>query len=92
MSNQIIPKPPTGVQCLPDTDRYANRFDVRSQSSNRMYRISYDKSDGMRCWVCSCPGYLRHGHCKHTTSIGLSPVRSTRPVFKTKTDRSNLNG
>ena len=60
-----------GVQLLPDSDRYKCRFTVRSESSNRLYMISFDVANGAGYWKCSCPGYLRTGQCKHLTAMGL---------------------
>ena len=63
------------IQFLPDDTRYKARFDIRSSSSNHIYRISFDSASGALYWKCSCPGYIRHGHCKHLNSMNL-PGRS----------------
>ena len=65
-------------QVLPDDTRYKCRFDVKSESSNRLYRISFDSAAGALYWKCSCPGYIRHGHCKHLRAMNL-PGRSHGP-------------
>lgn len=31
---------------LPDNDRYTNRFEVKSESSNRLYIVAQNKSTG----------------------------------------------
>ena len=54
---------------LEDNAAWTNRFQVKSQSSDRIYIIAQSKKS--RFWACSCPGFLRYKHCKHTTSLGL---------------------
>ena len=60
-----------GLNALPDTDRYKVRFEVRSQSSDQIYRVSFDAAPGAGYWVCSCRGAISHGSCKHLESAGL---------------------
>jgi hypothetical protein len=55
----------------PDDKRYKCRFDIRSESGNRIYRISFDSAPGAMYWKCSCPGCIAHGHCKHLRAMGL---------------------
>lgn len=57
------------VVTYPDSQRYRGGFGVRSASSNRIYKISFDMA-GLY-WVCSCAGCIRHGQCKHLTAAGL---------------------
>ncbi len=54
---------------LPDNDQWENRFEIRSESSNRIYVIAQNKKK--RHWGCSCPGYKIHRRCKHLETIGL---------------------
>lgn len=56
---------------FPDDERYKARFEIRSESSDRRYRISFDSASGAGYWTCSCPGNIRHGSCKHLESMGL---------------------
>ena len=58
-----------GMKALPDTDRYKKRFEVNSESSNRIYRLSFDVAGPY--WTCSCPGNIKHGQCKHLDAIGV---------------------
>lgn len=75
-SNAIVPALPRGVARVePDDARWANKFEVKSASSNRLYRIAYDKSPGAGWYMCSCPGCISHGSCKHLENIGLHPTR-----------------
>jgi len=65
-------KPTIYVQpemALPDTDQWQNRFNVKSESSNRLYVISQNKKG--RYWGCSCPGWKAHRTCKHLSTLGL---------------------
>ena len=52
-----------GVALLPDNDRYTNRIEIKSETSNRLYVIASNKSTGV--WSCSCPGWIIHRKCKH---------------------------
>lgn len=54
---------------LPDTDQWQFRFQVQSESSNRLYTISQHKRH--RHWGCSCPGWKAHRKCKHLAALGL---------------------
>jgi hypothetical protein len=66
------PKPPgNSVMEFPDSDRYKFGFGVASSSSKRIYKISFDTAPGAMYWVCSCPGAISHGDCKHLSSCGL---------------------
>jgi len=59
------------IQILPDDTRYKCRFDIRSSSSERIYRISFDSAPGALYWKCSCPGNIRTGNCKHLKAMNL---------------------
>lgn len=54
---------------LPDTDQWQFRFNVRSETSNRLYTIAQNKKK--RHWGCSCPAWKRYRHCKHLDAIGI---------------------
>lgn len=54
---------------LPDNDQWQFRFNVESESSNRLYVIAQHKKK--KHWACSCPGWKRHRHCKHLQAIGV---------------------
>jgi hypothetical protein len=56
-----------GSTLLPDNDRWTNRFEIRSQSSDRRYTIAQQRADGV--WGCSCPGWTHHRRCKHLTDV-----------------------
>lgn len=61
--NVLTVKKPSGSIALPDNDQWTNRFEIRSESSNRVYVVAQNKKTGK--WGCSCPGYLSKRKCKH---------------------------
>jgi len=65
----LIVRKPFGSVALPDNDQWMNRFEIRSESSNRIYIIAQNKRN--KHFGCSCPGYKRYRKCKHLESIGL---------------------
>lgn len=68
MTMHLISRPSNSL-ALPDNDNYQNRFQIKSQSSGRIYLVAQHKT-GL-WWACSCPGWIRHKHCKHLEAIGL---------------------
>lgn len=56
-----------GSTLLPDNDRWTNRFQVKSASSDSLYVIAQQRADGV--WGCSCPGWRHHRRCKHLTDV-----------------------
>ncbi len=68
---KITFSPPAGAITYPDSSRYKGGFGVRSSSGNKIYKISFDAAPAMHCWVCSCPGNISHGQCKHLSALGL---------------------
>lgn len=71
------------LECLTDTSQYKNRFQIKSESSNRLYVVAQRISDDVL--TCSCPGWIRarNGHlnrkCKHTDV--LSPLLAAAEKF-----------
>ena len=65
------------IATLPDTPRFKNRIDVRSDHSGRVYRVSYDNAPGAGYWSCSCMGCVTHGTCRHLEEIGVSGRKDT---------------
>jgi hypothetical protein len=60
--------------CLADNKQWTNRFEIRSSSSGRVYRVAQHKTG--RYWGCSCPSYCygRKGSksCKHLSALSLT--------------------
>jgi hypothetical protein len=77
------------LETHPDTPRFKCRFDIGSASSSRIYRVSYDAAPGAGYWTCSCPGNIRHGHCKHLEAMGL-PGRKQKRTLAAKEWRRRL--
>lgn len=68
----VKPKPPRfALATYPDTDRYKCRFELKSETSDQIYRLSFDAAKGAGYWTCSCRGNIAHGQCKHLTACGL---------------------
>lgn len=80
--NKLVFKPPRGAVALPDTERYKGRFEIGSASSDRIYRISFDVA--LMAWVCSCPGAITHGQCKHLSAAGLKGRKYGRQEHEAK--------
>lgn len=57
---------------MPDNDQWHHRFEIHSESSNRVYVIAQHKTK--RYWGCSCPGWKAHRTCKHLQAMNL-PVK-----------------
>jgi uncharacterized Zn finger protein len=78
MSNLPALRLPHGSDLLPDNGQWRYRFELRSESSNRIYIVAQKKSD--ESWGCSCPGWKRHRKCKHLTAVGLPSHEAPYPI------------
>jgi hypothetical protein len=58
---------------LPPNTLWENRFEIKSESSERIYVVAQNKQK--RFWGCSCPAWRIHRHCKHLNVIGLRDPR-----------------
>lgn len=66
---------------LPDNRDYTNRFEIRSETSQRKYVVSQHR--GKRHWCCSCPAWLTRRACKHLEALGLpNHERPYEPVIE----------
>jgi hypothetical protein len=79
---------PAGAVALPDNTLWCDRFEICSETSDRVYIIAKNKKSGK--YGCSCPSYRVRRYCKHLTSgCGLSlaqihgnELEDKRPVRK----------
>lgn len=69
MSKEVVLHIPRSAVMLPDNDQWENRFEIRSESSSRVYVVSQNIKK--RHWGCSCPSYRVRRACKHLRAIGL---------------------
>ena len=60
---------PSDALTLPDNDKWQFRFEVHSETSNRVYVIAQHKEK--KHWGCSCMGWKRFRKCKHLEAIGV---------------------
>ncbi len=54
---------------LPDNALWENRFEIHSETSNRVYIVAQNKSK--KHFACSCPGWKRYRKCKHLRALSL---------------------
>lgn len=54
---------------LADNAQWTNRFEITSESSDRVYVVSQNKD--RRHWGCSCPAWRTRRACKHLDALGL---------------------
>jgi hypothetical protein len=66
--NALVIRVPQSAM-LPDNGQWTNRFEVKSESSNRVYVIAQNKTK--RHWGCACPGWCNRRKCKHLAALGL---------------------
>lgn len=60
---------PPGAKRLPDNAEWTNRFEIKSESSDRLYVVSQNKQK--RHWACSCPAWRTRRACKHLKVLQL---------------------
>lgn len=56
-----------GLTVLPDSDQWKNRFEIHSETSDRVYIIAQRANQSE--WGCSCPSWRVRRTCKHLNSI-----------------------
>lgn len=54
---------------LEDNKLWKNRFEIHSESSDRVYIVAQNKDKGHM--GCSCMGWRRYRTCKHLSALGL---------------------
>lgn len=60
---------PPDAERLSDSRDYTNRFEIHSETSNRVYLIAQHKTK--RYWTCSCPRWITKRECKHLRTLAL---------------------
>ncbi len=68
-NNLPILRMPSQSLRLPDNNQWQHRFEIRSETSNRVYVVAQNKAK--KYWGCSCPGWRTRRNCKHLTAMGL---------------------
>lgn len=63
---------------LPDNGQWTNRFEIKSETSNRVYVISQNIKK--RHWGCSCPAWRIHRKCKHLEALNLPAFERPKEV------------
>ena len=64
---------------LPDEGQWTNRFEIRSESSNRLYVIAQHRTK--RHWGCSCPSWRTRRTCKHLNAMALPAYERPHEVI-----------
>lgn len=82
-----------GATALEDNSSHTSRFEISSESSNRIYVVAQAKSTGE--WQCSCPGWCikragKERNCKHLKALLpiLLEAESTEPKKLAKKPRT----
>jgi hypothetical protein len=65
----VVLRRPDGALALPDNDQWTNRFEIQSETSDRVYVIAQNKKK--RFWGCSCPAWRTRRRCKHLDELDL---------------------
>lgn len=60
---------PRNSEKLPDNAQWKNRFQIKSESSDRVYTVAQHKTKGH--WGCDCPGWRTRRNCKHLGAMSL---------------------
>jgi len=63
MATTLAIRVPPESRRLPDTDKTQNNYEIKSASSNRLYRIGQNKVSDK--WFCTCPSWCTRRYCKH---------------------------
>jgi hypothetical protein len=63
----ILPVKKSNV--LEDNKLWKNRFEIHSETSDRVYVVSQNIAKGHM--GCSCMGWRRYRTCKHLSALGL---------------------
>ena len=67
---------------LPENNQWKNRFEINSETSDRVYIVSQNKKTGE--WGCSCPGWRVRRYCKHLRTLQLLPSDANTKQMENK--------
>ncbi len=67
MSNKLAILKDLVEEFLPDNKTHQFRFQIKSESSDRLYIVAQTKLSEQ--WQCSCPGWIRYRNCKHLKNL-----------------------
>jgi hypothetical protein len=88
MANELGFRIPPGSNRLPDNAQWELRFEIKSESSGRIYVVSRNKDSGK--WGCSCPSYKTRRYCKHLTAgcgLMLSQIHGNAQFEEKRRDK-----
>lgn len=68
---------------LPDKAQWTNRFEIKSETSNRVYVVAQHKTN--RHWGCSCPRWRTTRNCKHLRNLSLPAYEQPHEVLTSET-------
>jgi hypothetical protein len=78
MSNELEVITVDESSLLPDNTQWENRFEIRSETSERLYTIAQHKTK--RHWGCSCPAWRIRRKCKHLEALNLAPYEQPQEI------------
>lgn len=64
---------------LPDTADWEHRFQIKSETSTRIYIVAQHKEK--RHWGCSCPAWKSRRQCKHLSALQLPNFEKPHEVL-----------
>jgi hypothetical protein len=69
MENLPVLYIPNDSLTLKDNEQWQFRFEIHSETSDRIYIIAQNKAK--KHWGCSCPSYRTRRYCKHLATLNL---------------------
>jgi len=80
-----------GGRALEDNSTHTNRFEIASETSDRIYTVAQNKTTGE--WGCSCPGWIikkpgKPRTCKHLQALMPLLAEAENPAPKRLTEKT----
>ena len=82
MKTQIKLRLPTGTVRLSDNKQWTNRFEIKSETSDRVYVVA--QNIVKRFFACSCPAWRTRRNCKHLASLSLPAYEAPQEIVELK--------